>query len=188
LWLLFAAVLGCGSSATSASDAEAVGTPPADASAPGSAGDAASLSPFRPATSVDIDAMLKAWCDWDVRCTSDYPVENCDERRASYSKPEAYAAGAMADLATCFATLSCDFYEDRCVGPVAMAIAKSTPSRSEFLGSCIDRAGECTGEDELDPLTCYWLTLSSDPVFPQIQACVAKPCSESLSCLRAVMK
>jgi hypothetical protein len=174
--MLVVAAVGCGSSTSSTTDAGASTGPHAD-----------SASRFKPATSADTDAMFKAWCDWSVRCTNDYPVENCAERRASMKKPAAYAASAMADLAACFATLSCDAYEDRCVGPVAFDIAKTTPSRSEFLESCDTRAGQCTGEGELSPLTCYWMTLSSDQVFPQMQACLAKSCDETMECLYGLM-
>jgi hypothetical protein len=132
--------------------------------------------------------MLKAWCDWDVRCSKGFPVEICDERRSGYSKPELYAAGPMADLATCFATLSCDDHEDGCVVPVAMAVARSTPSRAAFLGSCESRADECTGEDDLNSLRCCWLTMSSDQALPQVETCVAEPCSQTMPCLRALNK
>jgi hypothetical protein len=176
LGLLVATAVGCGSSASSESDAGASTAMNAD-----------SPSRFKPATSADTDAMFEAWCDWDVRCTKNYPVENCAERRRSMTRPAAYAAGAMADLAACFATLSCDAYEDRCVGAVASDLAKTTPSRTEFQKSCDTRAGQCTGEGELSPLVCYWMTLSSDLVFAQVQACMAKPCDKTMDCLLSAM-
>ena len=165
MWFLVVAAVGCGSSTTSSSD------------------DAGSSSAFRPATSADVDAMHKAWCDWLVRCTSYYPVEHCEERRANDKNPAVYAVGPLADLTACFPTLSCDDYESRCVGSVAAAVAQSTPSRAKFLGACETRADECTGEGELDLLTCYWLTLFADPAFSKVDACMTKSCDEIPACI-----
>jgi hypothetical protein len=148
-----------------------------------SSSDGDSSSPFRPASTADVDAMHKAWCDWLVRCDSDYPLDFCARRRANDKKPELYAVGPLADLTACFPTLSCDAYEDRCVAPVAADVARSTPSRAKFLASCETRADECTGEGELDLLTCYWLTLFADPVLPKVEACMTKSCDDLPICI-----
>ncbi len=144
------------------------------------------ISLSRTATAADVDAMLKAWCDWDVRCSSNFPTGICDERRAGWGQAKFYAAEALAALAACFPTLTCDDYEDRCLEPVATRIASASPSRSDFLGACWDLDKRCTGEGELNLIACFWLTMAADWVFPQVEACLAKPCSQTMSCMRAL--
>ena len=140
-----------------------------------------------PATEADVDAYLKAWCDWDVRCSSGFPLSICEERKGKM-KPEAYRAASLAADARCLASLSCDGYVEDCTVQVAQATAASEPSRAETLGSCSARSDECTGENQLDLLHCYTIMLLVDAVQPTVKACLAEACSQILSCLSTIVR
>jgi hypothetical protein len=165
-------VLGCGQSQTAA--VQEAGS--------GSVTDAGSISVTRVASAADLDAFLKAWCDCDVRCTSDFPIELCDERRNSIGNPELYAAEPLAAATACFPTLSCEKNADECIPVAAMATAQSSSSRAARLSSCAQRAEECTGEGELQLMDCYWFMLFSEDLQPRIEACWNLSCSQFRSC------
>ena len=185
-------VLGCGQSQTATPVVDAALTTSADAAVldpvavqeagNGSVTDAGSISVTRVASAADLDAFLKAWCDCDVRCTSDFPIELCDERRNSLGNPELYAAEPLAAATACFPTLSCEKNADECIPVAAMATAQSSSSRAARLSSCAQRAEECTGEGELQLMDCYWFMLFSEDLQPRIEACWNLSCSQFRSC------
>ena len=166
-------VLGCGQSQTVA--VQEAGN--------GSMTDAGSISVTRVASAADLDAFLKAWCDCDVRCTSDFPIELCDERRNSLGNPELYAAEPLAAATACFPTLSCEKNADECIPVAAMATAQSSSSRAARLSSCAQRAEECTGEGELQLMDCYWFMLFSEDLQPRVEACWNLDCNQFSACV-----
>jgi hypothetical protein len=158
----------------------------AAAVADGNAGDAASISVTEVASSADLDAFLKAWCDWDVRCSSSYPTSLCDERRRGMGGPELYASQPMAVATACWPTLSCERYAEDCIQVAAMATAQSVPSRAALLSSCAKRDEECTGEGQLQLMDCYWFMLLSEPMQPQLEACMVGPCTQYRDCVSSL--
>lgn len=160
--------------------------PDTSAQPDGSTGDAAGISVTQVASAADLAAFLKAWCDYGVRCTRDYPTSVCDERRESAGPPEQYASEPLAWATACWRTLSCDGYAEDCIQDAAFATARSVPSRADLLGACWARDDECTGEHELSLMDCYWVMLLSEPMQPKLEACIAGACNQYRTCVQAV--
>jgi len=155
----------------------------APAAADGNAGDVVSIAVTQVASTADLDAYYKAWCDWDVRCSSSFPTSICDERRKSGGSPEQYASQPLAIATACWPTLSCDGYAEDCIQVAALATAQSVPSRADLLGACAKRANECTGEGQLQLMDCYFFMLLSEAMQPKLEACMALLCNQYRTCV-----
>jgi hypothetical protein len=174
----------CRDSGTDPSVADG-GNVPADAAAvvDGKAGNASVNSVTQVASATDLDAFVKAWCDWNVRCSSNYPLSLCDERRRKIGEQAQFAATPLALATTCFTTLSCERYMEDCLQSAATATAQSTPSRAALLSACTKRERECTGEDQLQTRDCHWAMLFSESMLPSFEACMLGPCTSYYDCM-----
>ena len=141
-------------------------------------------SPARTSSDAGSTAAQKycsSYCDWKSRCSksdSSCSSGSCVTEAESASR---WRASYVDGVAGCFASLSCEENDDRCLSD--FTFGEPSYPNVQYIQDCLSKRTAC--ESAFADDWCLSLAALTDAARTEASACNAKPCDQVRDCLKA---